>query len=266
MKRLIYLFTGLLLLAGVCGSAAIIEVPEAVAWMSPAITGGGVPVAAAGDDCSGALVVSIHFEDNTDPTNIVDSGGCNDGTATTADLIASASIQSGGVGTHDGSTYFMDVGTQETSSVRLALASAGMAAGVSVTGTYCMDYYKSDDGAGQVFQLGSTGVINGRITDNGTDYSLVLSYDDVIMNGDAATQADSNWARICFSWDLSPAGGSQCLATQIEGNAWAEECNKTMSDVGLNATMDMASSSWHYARGNIDNLKLYSTYKAEDNE
>ncbi|MCK5018171.1 MAG: hypothetical protein KAS32_14035 [Candidatus Peribacteraceae bacterium] len=48
MRKLIYLCALILLFGGV-GGAAIIEVPEAVAWMSPAISGGGVPV---GESCT----------------------------------------------------------------------------------------------------------------------------------------------------------------------------------------------------------------------
>ncbi len=213
-----------------------------------------------GDDCSGALVMSIHFEDNSDPTSIADSGGCTDGSDDSVDLVGTWVISTT-VGTHDGSTYTAYSGTGEQAT-HLMVDATGIAAGVSSIGTICMDYYKSLANEGYIFNIGPIGTVldGGGANDN----SIRVNY---AANNQAtsATFADDTWVRLCFSWDESQTGTDDNLSVQVEGNAWETKTSITLADMGLDDPMNMGGDAWNYTRGYVDNIKLYSTYQAEDN-
>ena len=84
IKKLIYLIAILFLI-----------VPNAMAFMGPAVGGGGMPPSAGAEcsDCSGAERLYIHFENYADITDDTDLPcGCTDGTTTALTAVGSPTI------------------------------------------------------------------------------------------------------------------------------------------------------------------------------
>jgi len=113
IRKLIYLIATLFLI-----------VPNAMAFMGPAVAGGGMPPAAGAEcsDCSGMERLYVHFENYADITDDTDLPcGCTDGTTTALSLSGSPEIS--GTQFKDGdesmyisgaSEYYYMVGNQST--------------------------------------------------------------------------------------------------------------------------------------------------------
>ena len=220
----------------------------------------GQPVTAAGgcDDCSGSLVLAIHFEDTSG--NDIETGtpcGCSDGSDTTYSFVSSAAHSD--VQASDGTYSILAAGENHT----VEIDNTGIAAAVSSVGTFCVDHYKSVGGDARIATLG----ITLRLFDGGgaDDNTIQVDYGANNKLG-MATFADATWARICYAWDESQASTGDLLAVQVEGNAWEEKTGITLVDPSLSAPLNIISGDWQYGRGYFDNLKIYSTYQAEDNE
>lgn len=211
------------------------------------------------DDCSGTLVMAVHFEDTLG--NDIETGtpcGCSDGSDTTYTFVSGAAHSS--TQASDGTYSIVATGENHT----VEIDNTGITATVSSIGTFCVDYYKSTAGNGRIATLG----VNLRILDGASanDNYLQLDYganDTSSLAED--TFADSTWTRICYAWDESQSAGNDVLSIQVEGNAWQEKTNMTLTDPGLSSPLNIISGDWQYGRGYFDNLKLYSTYQAEDN-
>ena len=218
---------------------------------------GVVHVAAGGcDDCSGTLVMAVHFEDNTGSD--LETGtpcGCSDGSDKVYTL---ASATHSSTQASDGTYSISASGENYT----VTIDNTGIAAAVSSVGTYCVDYYRSAAGSARVFTLG-TGVY-GRVTDGAgaDDNTIQIDYDPENAVG-TDTFADATWTRICYSWDESQATTGDKISTKVGANAWEEKTGITLSDPGLGAPIYIVSGSWQDGRGYFDNIKIYSTYQAE---
>ena len=240
---------------------ALILVPFVVYAWNTAIICGGTPSAGGGcDDCSGNLAVAVHFEDGSDPTDIDDPGvspcGCTDGSDDTADLSGGAVINSNGSYVSDGSYS----GQFTTYADALEIDNTGLDGALDTTGTWCADIWMTVQDTWYIFDIGAS---SGRVY-NGAGAND--NYLRAIYTGDSFTGtdtfADSTQTRICFSWDMSPADNSECLATKVGSNSWEEDCtlNGTESST-LGSPVFLVGNADQ--RGYVDNLKLYSTYQAE---
>lgn len=210
------------------------------------------------DDCSGTIVLAVHFEDTSG--NDIETGtpcGCSDGTDKTYSFVSSAAHSSAQYS--DGAYSIIAEGENHT----VEIDNTGIAAGVSSVGTFCVDYYKSTAGDSRIFTLPTLG----RVTDGAgsDDNNLQIDYGSDNKVG-THTFADNTMTRICFSWDESQSPGSDKLAVQVEGNAWEEDTGETLTDPGLSTPLNIISGDWQYGRGYFDNIKIYSTYQAEDNQ
>jgi hypothetical protein len=215
------------------------------------------------DDCSGNLVIAIHFEDNADPTHIDDPTddpcGCTDGTDDYADFIGGSGISSCPTFCSDGSHGMHSL----TENDRLELDATGIAAGVSSVGTWCADYYyPASSESGRAFDIGPFGAIVGGV---GADDTTLRMYMGSDFYSGTDTISDATWTRICFAWDESQGAGLDCLATQVEGNAWEASCTETLTDPTLSDPLSIVGDNGQYGRGYLDHVDLYAIYQAEDN-
>jgi hypothetical protein len=222
----------------------------------------GVPVSGGGggcDDCSGTLILSVHFEDGLNPTDITDGTpcGCTDGTDTTVDLTGGAAINSTAAYVSDGS-YSADIRGEDDA---LEIDSTGLPSGLMTTGTYCADYYKSNAGNGYIFRMVANGPI-GTVEDGAgsNDNTIRMSWGPNYKPSTAVFN-DAEMVRICFSWDASQSDGSDRLAVKVGANSWESIETLTLTVQAMPAVIFIGNADWQYGRGYLDNIKIYSDYQ-----
>jgi len=231
-----------------------------VAWCM-AFTAGGTFSSGSGgggcDDCSGTLILSVHFEDGSDPSTITTGTpcGCTDGTDTTADLAGGATITSDYKS--DGIYGANIVGENYT----VDISSEGIT-GILSTGTYCADYYKSAAGNGYIFRLSSGSVLRGEVIDGAgaNDNTIRISIGSEYKTS-TDTFNDAEFCRICFAWDTTQAGTTDKLAVKVGAGSWSEKTGVSLTDGTILDPLKIAGGTWQHGRGYIDNIKIYSDYQ-----
>lgn len=216
-----------------------------------ALSGTGV---AGGSACTNGLALWLNFEDGTNPSTAT----CTTGTDTTASLTGGSSINSTGTYVSSGTYSVNAVGEDDA----VEIDSAGLAAGLATTGTWCGDYYHSATGSGYAYTLNS--LIAGRFTDGaGANDTVLLTVYGTDSYTGTTTVADSTMTRICYSWDATQAAGADRLCNKVGSNSWQCKTNATLTDQTLATTMFIVNGNFQFGRGYVDNIKLYSTYQAE---
>ena len=223
------------------------------ARMSIGVIGGGVP-AATGDSCTGTLLFSAHFENNDDVTVGTPTGCTVSPTKTITKTNATYSTTQKSDGSYslsaNGENY------QATASV------TNMGALLKTTGTHCVDFYGVRTAASRSFTFSNgTLSISATVLYDAGGNTIKITYSDCYKTS-ASTFENGVWTRICYSWDASPANGSEKLAVKVGANAWEEITTYNMNDLVDDLTsMYIISGSAQSGGGYYDNLKIYSDYK-----